>query len=120
MPVQDHGEIATVVIVDRRRNPADIPAGVKRLFKSANIALLCRPIYGFVADSRNMYLPSTGPRFTLSGFFNPAVIETNASAALGHERELRKEMWTLLVLELWMQQMGSARLAGYQLVGSPV
>ena len=68
------------------------------------------------------YVPAIllAPGSLWRGFFNPAVIETNASAALGDERELRKEMWTLLVLELWMQQMGSARLAGYQLARSPV
>ena len=30
-----------------------------------------------------------------------------------------RQIWTLLVLELWMQQMGSARLAGDQLAWSP-
>ena len=54
------------------------------------------------------------------GFFNPAAIETMLQRHWAMKENCERQIWTLLVLELWLQQMGSARLAGHQLARSPV
>jgi asparagine synthase (glutamine-hydrolysing) len=54
------------------------------------------------------------------GFFKPAAIETMLQRHWAMKENCERQIWTLLVLELWMQQMNSARLAGQQLARCPV
>lgn len=60
------------------------------------------------------------PRSLGRGFFNPAAIETMLERHWAMKENCERQIWTLLVLELWMRQMGSARLVGQQLARSPV
>lgn len=54
------------------------------------------------------------------GFFNPAAIETMLERHSAMKENCESQIWTLLVLELWMRQMDSVRLAAHQLAQSPV
>jgi len=47
-------------------------------------------------------------------FFNPAAIETMLLRHSGMKENCERQIWTLLMLELWMRQIGSVRLAGHQ------